>query len=366
MKGISLATFGQLALLGSGETTPVGGQVFEAVAKNLPRPYRVAILETPAGFELNSAAVAGRVQQYLEKRLQNDSPSFDVIPARKKNTQCSPDDPDLARRLLAANILFLGPGSPTYAVRQLKDSLVWAVLRAWHNLGAPVVTASAAAIALGRLALPVYEIYKAGEDPHWKEGLDFLGVLGLDLVIVPHWNNSEGGAELDTRRCFLGLERFEYLASRVGPGTTMVGIDENTGLVIDFERGHCQVIGKGSVTIRKGGRETAFTRRDKFAIGALGRYQPADVAGQIPAWVWEEAIAAQAARREAQAAPRQIPAEVMDLFKRRQAARTAANWPESDRLRGEIQSFGWTVSDTPEGQRLEWKGPEGAQRPANS
>lgn len=38
-----------------------------------------------------------------------------------------------------------------------------------------------------------------------------LAPFGLCLVVVPHWNNSEGGAELDTRRCFIGLERWEQL-----------------------------------------------------------------------------------------------------------------------------------------------------------
>jgi hypothetical protein len=347
---------GLLALLGSGETTPVGGQVFEAVAKELSRPYQVAILETPAGFELNSAAVAGRVRQYLEKRLQNDSPSFDVIPARKKGTPFSPDDPELARRLLAADILFLGPGSPTYAVRQLKDSRVWAMLRAHHSLGVPVVTSSAAAIAMGRLALPVYEIYKAGEDPHWKEGLDFLGGLGLDLVIVPHWNNSEGGAELDTRRCFLGLERFTTLASRVNPGSTILGIDENTALVIDFVQENCQVIGNGHVSIIKQDQDLTFARGDPLPLSALGSYRPAPIADLLPDGIWEEAVAARAAQQALKAAPKEVPAEVLALSERRQAARAVSDWAEADRLRGEIQVLGWTVSDTPEGQRFDKKG----------
>jgi hypothetical protein len=64
--------------------------------------------------------------------------------------------------------------------------------------------ASAASIAVGRYALPVYEIYKVGADLHWVDGLDLFRVFGWELAIVPHWNNREGGDDLDTSRCFMG------------------------------------------------------------------------------------------------------------------------------------------------------------------
>jgi len=46
---------GQIAFLGSGETSLAGGRIFESLAKNISDPLRIALLETPAGFELNSA-----------------------------------------------------------------------------------------------------------------------------------------------------------------------------------------------------------------------------------------------------------------------------------------------------------------------
>ena len=71
------------------------------------------------------------------------------------------------------------------------------------------VFASAGAIAIGRYTLPVYEIYKAGHDLHWQDGLDLFGPFGLNLAFVSHWNNGEGGADLDTSHCFMGKERFD-------------------------------------------------------------------------------------------------------------------------------------------------------------
>ena len=45
-----------------------------------------------------------------------------------------------------------------------------------------------------------------------------------------------------------------------------------------------------------------------------------------------------------------IPAEVQALLERRQAARAAKEWKQSDALRDEIAALGWTVKDTPKGQ----------------
>ena len=44
--------------------------------------------------------------------------------------------------------------------------------------------------------------------------------------------------------------------------------------------------------------------------------------------------------------------EIEKLLKARVLARMAKNWAESDRLRKEIEKLGWTVEDTPEGQRV--------------
>lgn len=45
-----------------------------------------------------------------------------------------------------------------------------------------------------------------------------------------------------------------------------------------------------------------------------------------------------------------VPAGVQALLDRRQAARAAKDWKQSDALRGEIAARGWTVKDTPKGQ----------------
>ena len=159
---------GLIVLFGSGETSASSGKTYEVVAQKTADRLVIAVLETPAGFEPNSPQVAGKVGEFIARRLQNYNPQIDIVPARKKGTAFSPDDPGILQSLVNANWLFLGPGSPTYAVRQLQDSLAWQMLLAQHRLGAALLLASAATIAVGASTLPVYEIYKVGQDLHWQ------------------------------------------------------------------------------------------------------------------------------------------------------------------------------------------------------
>ncbi len=240
---------GPIVLFGSGETSPSGRKIFDHVLRPLPPSPKIALLETPAGFELNSPQVIGRVGDFIRHRLQNYDPQITVIPARKRGTAFSPDDPDIIAPLYEADMIFMGPGSPTYAVRQLRGSLAWQALLARHRLGATIVFASAATVAASLYSIPVYEIYKVGEDPHWRDGLDFFGFYGLPLVFVPHWNNNDGGEELDTSRCFMGQPRFAELMEMIPSDLTILGIDEKTALVIEPQFCTCRVIGLGGVTL---------------------------------------------------------------------------------------------------------------------
>ena len=341
-------TFGSIALLGSGETSLAGGRIFETIAQTLPRPLRIAVLETSAGFELNSPQVAGRVVDFLNTRLQKFSPQLDVIPARKRGTPFSPDDPQILQPLLQANLIFMGPGSPTYSVRQLKDSLAWDLVRARHRMGAALVFASAAVIAIGAWTLPVYEIYKVGEDVRIVPGLDLFADFKLPLSFIPHWNNTDGGADVDTSRCFVGIERFNQWCAMLPKGHTTVGVDEHTGLIIDLAAGKCTVSGVSSVTLLRECNPEIFPAGAEFPISELGEIG------------WPEgpetgisAEAREMVRNAAQAAgSEEPPAEVVRLAKARQQARLREDWAAADVLRQQIAVFGWMVHDTPEGQKV--------------
>ena len=342
-------TPGPVALFGSGETTPSGRRIFEQLFRSLPQAPEVAILETPAGFELNSPEVAGRIGEFLQARLQNYRPQIVIVPARKRGTRFSPDDPEIAAPLLSADLIFMGPGSPTYAARQLRDSLAWGYLQARHRLGAGLALASAAAVAIGAQALPVYEIYKVGEEVHWKEGLDFFRPYGLQLVFVPHWNNNDGGEELDTSRCFMGLARFEPLMEMLPSGMTVVGIDEQTGLLVDLAAGECRVVGIGGVTVLRDREAQEFSDGETFPASILGDYHLPDGETGLPTSAWRRAVQTAGDQRE----PADPPDRVQALVNARESAREKKDWETADALRDRIEGLGWMIKDTEEGPVLE-------------
>lgn len=344
------ASPGLVVLFGSGETSASGQKVFDWLFRQLDPPLRVSILETPAGFELNSSRVAGRIGEFLTERLQNYRPQVTLVPARRRGTLYSPDVPEVVAPLFDSDVIFLGPGSPTYTVRQLQDTLAWHALLARHHLGAAVVLASAATVAAGRYALPVYEIYKAGEDLHWREGLDFFGGFGLSLSFVPHWNNHDGGEELDTSRCYMGRARFDALRSLLPPEATFVGIDEHTALAIDLLKGTCRVLGRGGVTLVRDGAEMAVSHGHHFELAELGRASWQEQPSKVPLAVWQQAKAA--ASQEVLADGHAPPAWIQDLAAQREAARGRREWLNADDLRRQIEAQGWRVQDTPDGQQL--------------
>src|SRR5688572_16009772 len=262
-------TLGQIAFLGSGETSLAGGRIFESLARLIPNPLRIAILETPAGFELNASLVASRVAEFLKTRLQNYKPTIDLIPARKKDTPFSPDNLEILQPLLQANMIFMGPGSPSYVARQLKNTLAWDIIRARHRQGAILVFASAASISIGKWVLPVYEIYKVGEDVHVKDGLDLFSDFGMNLSFIPHWNNAEGGVDLDTSRCFMGMERFEQWRKLTPHENVIVGLDEHSGVIIDFENNQCDVHGVSSVSVLKDTETKIYPADSSFSLSEL-------------------------------------------------------------------------------------------------
>jgi hypothetical protein len=153
-------------------------------------------------------------------------------------------------------------------VRNWRATPILEVLRQRLAEGAHLVFASAAAIAASRYTLPVYEIYKVGEDPLWTEGIDLLGPCALELAILPHWNNAEGGTH-DTRFCFMGEPRFRILEEQLPASALILGIDEYTACVIDLAQEECKVMGAGKVVLRRKGMERSYPAGVTFPLSDL-------------------------------------------------------------------------------------------------
>jgi cyanophycinase-like exopeptidase len=266
------AARGRIALFGSGETARVGRRVHELLLAGYQKPVPVAVIETPAGFQPNTHTLAQDVKAFFEHSLQNFKPDVTIVQARRRGDGPNgTDDVSMLDGIETASYVFAGAGSPTYAVRHLADSRLWQAVGDRLEAGATLALASAMALAVSNHTLPVYEIYKVGEELCWKQGLNLFGDLGLDLTIVPHWNNNEGGAKLDTSHCYMGADRFTELRAMLPPETVILTIDEHTACVLDLGAEIARVHGNGSVSIINGDKTETFGADETFPLSKLRR-----------------------------------------------------------------------------------------------
>jgi len=343
-----MMSFGSITLFGSGETLPASGIAYESIAQLLGEQPRISIIETPAGFQPNSPVVAGKVANFIQSRLQNYHPRVNIIPARQKAGVFSTNNDEILKPMFLSNWIFLGPGSPTYAVEHMQHSKLLKCLYAMHAMGCALTFSSACVLAMSALTLPVYEIYKVGEKLHWVEGLDFFARFGMKCVFIPHWNNNSGGAELDTRRCYMGINRFNQLKSQIPNTIPIIGIDEQTALTIFFSKQVIwKVTGIGTVTIHTG--EESFTLPN-------GEYYPDDYGFSYnfekPITPEIEKLITSINLYRTNNTKESPPENVIQLAEKRVLARENKEWQTADLLREEIESHGWEVQDTFNGYDL--------------
>jgi hypothetical protein len=254
-----------LTIMGSGETTPTMSRVHRAVLDRLgERPVPAVILDTPYGFQENAADITARTVEYFAATV---GAPFTVASFLSADADALTRETALVR-IREARLVFTGPGSPSYALRQWAGSEIPRLLADKLARGGAVTMASAAALTLGRFTIPVYEIYKVGEAPRWLEGLDLLTPIGLPVAVVPHYDNAEGGNH-DTRFCYLGERRLRMLEAELPADVFILGVDGHTALVLDLDAGSGSVLGLGTVTVRKDGRSTVFAAGSNVSIADL-------------------------------------------------------------------------------------------------
>jgi len=253
---------GVIALMGSGELTATMVEVHKELLARVSVSPRAVFLDTPAGFQLNVDQLSQRAVEYFRTHVQQPM----SVASFKSNETSTPYEAEQAfRALRQADLVMIGPGSPTYAVRQWGPTPIPEILMKRLEEGGCLVAASAAALTVGRFTLPVYEIYKVGEDLHWVEGMDVLSRFGFNLVVVPHWNNAEGGTH-DTRFCYMGEPRFRKLESLLPDEVLVFGLDEHTACLIDLETDEAVIRGIGRATLRRDGAERFFEKGERFPV----------------------------------------------------------------------------------------------------
>jgi len=255
-----------LAIMGSGETAPTMSAVHRDLLARLGGPEVPAVLlDTPFGFQGNADDLSARAVEYFAKSVRR---RIEVASFRSADEVGSLSYETMLNRLRQARYVFAGPGSPSYALAQWAATQVPAVLADKLRDGGCVTFASAAAVTLGPFALPVYEIYKVGQAPHWLPGLDLLGALGLPAVVVPHFDNAEGGTH-DTRYCYMGERRLALLEAELPEELFVLGVDEHTACIFDLDAETTAVAGRGAVTVRRRGRMRRILAGTTVATSSL-------------------------------------------------------------------------------------------------
>ena len=239
-----------LTIMGSGETAPTMVTTHRKLTSLLPQPVQAVVLDTPYGFQENAPELASKAQEYFHTSINVEIEIAGLV--RLHDTHIAADPVQIERglrRVANADYIFAGPGSPTYALRQWSGSPVASIIMGKLQTGGIVTFASAAALTLGKATVPVYEVYKVGQDVERLDGLDILSAIGINAAVIPHYDNAEGGNH-DTRFCYLGQARLEMFETMLNNDTYVLGVDEHTGLVIDIDAQEATVVGNGGVTLR--------------------------------------------------------------------------------------------------------------------
>ena len=265
-----------LTIMGSGETAPTMMKHHRELIARFPGTPKAVVLDTPYGFQENAAELASKAVEYFRKSVGHPIEIAGLTRLHDEDTLIIEQG---LSRVRQADYVFAGPGSPTYALRQWAGTSVPDIVRGKMRTGGAVTFASAAALTLGRYTVPVYEIYKVGNDPYWLEGLDVLGEIGLNVAVIPHYDNAEGGHH-DTRFCYMGERRLSILEEQLPTDAHVIGVDEHTGVILDLDSNTATVIGNSTITVRIKGHSTIHNAGDVISIDALR--DPATGATNIP------------------------------------------------------------------------------------
>ena len=193
------------------------------------------ILPTAAAPDQNHLRAGGNGVRWFQGLGARDVVSLPLIDKASANHEA------IARSLREAKLIYMLGGFTHYLSATLKDSLAWkASLEAFDN-GAVIAGSSAGAMAMCGFYFDPYE-----EKIH--EGLNFVP----NSLVLPHHNT-------------FGKSWAPRLLKQV-PDVTLIGIDEQTGMINDGEGGMWTVHGAGEVTLYRADRVETYKAGKPFSV----------------------------------------------------------------------------------------------------
>jgi len=216
-----------LALVGSGEYLPPIENVDRELIARLRQPPRVVCLPTAAGREGPE-----RIDYWMSLGVEHFTRLGAQVNALPIVDRASADDPALAAEISSANFVYLSGGKPDYLYKTLEGSRAGEAIRSVLSTGGLLAGCSAGAMVLGEKYLGF---------PSLRAGFNFLP----RIVVLPHYDEIPKTA----------AQMIRLLVKR---SLTLVGIEGNTGLVLEGDR--YQVLGSGGVMVWNKTSKTLYTR----------------------------------------------------------------------------------------------------------
>jgi peptidase E len=377
--------------MGSGETSPTMVTPHQQILASLGKIDRLklTILDTPFGFQENADDLTEKLIDFFTQSVGATPKAISL-----RNTFVSGAAlGEAVNSIRESDWLFAGPGSPSYA------------LKVWHELGVSphfdevlvdgtVVLASAAALTAGSHTIPVYEMYKVGDEPHWLPGLNLIERhTGMPAAIIPHYDNADG-ANHDTRFCYIGERRLRVMESLLPPEVFIIGVDEHTGIRFDLDERTAHVFGRGAMTIRHHGESWTVSSGESATFeeiishtgstivlgepAPLFKVDPHKVEELLDAGKVSDAVDALLnldeldRDTETRAAVHSLvtrlghiaaspKVDIMSvigpyvdaLLQARQAARAGGRWDDADAIRDQLMEMKVTIQDTKDGSSWE-------------
>jgi cyanophycinase-like exopeptidase len=233
-------------------------------------PGPAVLLDSSYGFQENADTITEKAQTYFRENVGRP-----VTPVQWRGRLDGARLDEVLTAIRTARSVYAGPGSPSYAMRVWGDSGFAEAMAKVIAAGGTGTFSSAAAIALGTVAMPTHEIYRGGADPHWLPGTDLLGLLtGISAAIIPHYDLAPKKGSHDMSCCYIGERRMRQLERQLPPDTHLIGIDEHTALILELGSGTARVVGRGGVTVRVDGQADVIPAGTEVPLSDLNPKRP--------------------------------------------------------------------------------------------
>ena len=153
----------------------------------------------------------------------------------------SANDEEIVKSLSEAKLIYLLGGFTHYLGQTLMDSLAWKASLKAHANGAVIAGSSAGAMVM-------CGFYFSPDSGKVVEGLNLIA----NSLVLPHHNR-------------FGKGWAPRLLKEV-PTVTLIGIDEQTGMINDGENGTWNVYGAGEVTLYRNGKVETYQVGKTFSV----------------------------------------------------------------------------------------------------